>query len=188
MQPHAGRDLTLPLMISPLLVAAVFIALCSLIKEPARRNFSAIMMAGAGAAYLGGGLGVWEFPFCALITFLAYRGLADYRFIGMAWLLHAAWDVAHHFYGNPIVPFAPTSSAGCAICDVALAAWYLLGAPSIYPQAPAARRAPSTASPRPPSAAAVRRGDRQIIGDRMDRATARSRFSPPSPNGGGPER
>ena len=91
------------------------------------------MVAGAGAAYLGGGLGVWEFPFCALITVLAYRGLKDYRFIAVAWLLHAAWDVAHHLYGNPIVPFAPTSSAGCAICDVALAAWYFLGAPSIYP-------------------------------------------------------
>jgi len=47
----------------------------------------------------------------------------------VAWALHAAWDVVHHLYANPIVPFAPTSSAGCAICDFALAAWYLVGAP-----------------------------------------------------------
>lgn len=119
-------------MISPLIVAVLIIAACSLFDEPNRRNFSAILIAGAGAAYLNGGLGVWEFVFCALITFLAYRGLNDYRFIGIAWLLHTAWDVVHHFYGNPIVPFLPESSIGCAICDTGLALWYFMGAPSIY--------------------------------------------------------
>lgn len=129
---HVATQLSFPRMISPLIVAAVVVALCSFLKEPARRNFSAILIAGAGAAYLNGGLGVWEFPFCALITFMAYRGLKDYRFIGAAWLLHTIWDVAHHLYGNPIVPFVPSSSAGCAICDVGLALWYFFGAPSIY--------------------------------------------------------
>ncbi len=124
---------TLPLMISPLVVAGVFILLCGLLKEPARRRFSAIMIAGAGAAYLGGGFGVWEFGFCALITFIAYRGLQDYRFTAAGWVLHTLWDVAHHLYGNPIVPFLPMSSAGCAICDLGLAAWYFAGAPSPYP-------------------------------------------------------
>jgi hypothetical protein len=33
------------------------------------------------AAYLNGGLGIWELAFCALLTFLGYRGLQDYRFI-----------------------------------------------------------------------------------------------------------
>jgi len=132
MQLRTGRDVTVPPIISPLAVAVVFIAFCSLLKEPNRRNFSALMIAGAGAAYLGGGLGVSEFAFCALLTLLAYRGLQDYRFIGAAWVLHAAWDVVHHLYGNPIVPFVPTSSAGCAICDLALAAWYFPGAPSLY--------------------------------------------------------
>ena len=124
--------LTLPYMLSPLVVAAVFILLCGLLKEPRRQQFSAIMLAGAGAAYLGGGLGVWEFGFCALMTYIAYRGLQDYRFIATGWLLHTLWDVAHHLYGNPIVPFLPMSSAGCAICDLALAAWYFAGAPSPY--------------------------------------------------------
>ena len=124
-------ELTIPQLLSPLVVAAIFIALCSLLKEPSRQNFSAIMIAGAGAAYLSGGFGPWEFAFCALITFLAYRGLKDYRYIGAAWVLHTLWDIAHHLYGHPIVPFVPTSSAGCAICDLGLALWYFRGAPSI---------------------------------------------------------
>ena len=125
--------LTLPFILSPLVVAALFILLCALMKEPGRQRFSAIMIAGAGAAYLGGGLGAWEFGFCALLTFIAYRGLQDYRFIGAGWVLHTLWDVVHHLYGNPIVPFLPMSSAGCAICDLGLATWYFAGAPSPYP-------------------------------------------------------
>jgi hypothetical protein len=128
---HAKPALTIVDLISPLIGAAIFIAAFSLFKEPARRNFSAIMIAGAGAAYLNGGLGGWEFAFCALITYLAYQGLNDYRFIGAGWALHTAWDVLHHLYGNPIVPFVASSSAGCAICDTVLALWYFQGAPSI---------------------------------------------------------
>ena len=90
------------------------------------------MICGAGAAYLSGGLGPWEFAACTLFTFLAYRGLADYRFVGLGWLLHTGWDVVHYFYGNPIVPFSPTSSAGCAICDLFLAAWYFSGARPVF--------------------------------------------------------
>ncbi len=129
---HADMSLTILQMISPLFVAVLIIAGCSLFREPARQQFSALLIAGAGAAYLNGGLGGWEFGFCALLTFMAFRGLTDYRFIGAAWLMHTAWDVVHHLYGTPIVPFVPTSSAGCAICDAGLAAWYLYGAPSIY--------------------------------------------------------
>ena len=129
---YTAVPLTFLQIVAPLMVALGFISACSLLKEPGRRNFSAIMIAGAGAAYLNGGLGAWEFAFCALVTFIAYRGIKDYRFIAVGWLLHSIWDVAHHFYGTPIVPFIPTSSAGCAICDLGLAAWYFLGAPSIY--------------------------------------------------------
>ena len=125
-------ELTIPQVIAPLMVALAFIAACSLFKEPNRRSFSAIMSAGAGAAYLNGGLGGWEFAFCAVATFVAYSGLNDYRFLGVGWVLHTVWDVLHHLYGNPIVPFVPSSSAGCAICDLGLALWYFRGAPSIY--------------------------------------------------------
>jgi len=125
-------SLTVTEAISPVLVALVFIAACSRLKEPGRRNFSAIMIAGAGAAYLNGGFGGWEFAFCVLITYLAWLGFRDYRFIGLAWLLHTIWDVAHHLYGNPIVPFVPSSSAGCAICDLVIALWYFKGAPRMF--------------------------------------------------------
>jgi hypothetical protein len=125
--------ITLALSLSPLAIAGVSILLLALLREPARRRFSAILVAGAGAAYLSGGLGVWEFGFCALMTVVAYRGLEEYRFIGAAWVLHTLWDVAHHLWGHPIIPVLPMSSFGCAICDLGLAAWYFAGAPSPYP-------------------------------------------------------
>lgn len=118
-------------LIAPVIFACVFIAACSLLREPHRRNFSALMISGAGAAYLGGGLGLWEVAFCIVLTFFAYRGLSDYRFIAVAWLFHTGWDVIHDLYANPILPFAPTSSLGCAICDVVLAIWYFTGAPDV---------------------------------------------------------
>ncbi|PYU22172.1 MAG: hypothetical protein DMG30_15570 [Acidobacteria bacterium] len=46
-----------------------------------------------------------------------------HNFIGIGWLFHTGWDVLHHLYGNPIVPFVPTSSLGCAICDPVIAIW-----------------------------------------------------------------
>jgi hypothetical protein len=92
----------------------------------------AIVIAGAGAAYLNGGLGKWEFAFTTLMTYVAYRGLRSYNFIGVGWLLHAGWDVMHHLYGNPIVPFIPGSSLGCAICDPVIAISCFAGAPSVY--------------------------------------------------------
>ena len=119
--------------IPPVVIAAIYVTLSSLLKEPARRNFNAIMVAGAGAAYLsGGGLGVWEFAFTAAVTFCAYKGLQSYRFIGIGWVLHTCWDIVHHFYGNPIVPFEPLSSAGCAITDALIAIWFFADAPSVF--------------------------------------------------------
>lgn len=128
---HSLRELHLVDVVSPVVFAAVFIVAMSLVKEPARQRFNAIFVAGAGAAYLSGGLGLWEFGFTALITGLAYVGLRSYRFIGVAWLCHTGWDVMHHLFGNPIVSFAPTSSAGCAITDTLIAIWFLAEAPSI---------------------------------------------------------
>jgi Family of unknown function (DUF6010) len=94
----------------------------------------AIMIAGAGAAYLNGGLGIWEFVFTAVVTVCAYRGLHSYQWIGVGWVLHTGWDVMHYLYGSPIVPFFPSSSAGCAICDLVIAAWCFAGAPTLLPR------------------------------------------------------
>jgi Family of unknown function (DUF6010) len=119
-------------IVSALGVAIVWIAAFSLLREPVRHKLSAIMIAGAGAAYLSGGLGAWEFVACAAFTAVAYKGLDDYRFIGLGWVMHTCWDLVHHFHGHLIVPIAPDSSAGCAICDLLLGAWYFLGARSIF--------------------------------------------------------
>ena len=119
-------------ILGPVIVALVYISLSSLFKEPNRRSFNAIFIAGAGAAYLSGGFGIWEFVFLAIVTYCAYKGLRSYNFIGVGWLLHTGWDVLHHLYGNPIVPFVPESSFGCAITDPVIALWCFAGAPSVY--------------------------------------------------------
>lgn len=120
-------------ILGPIIVGVVYISLVSLFKEPNRRKFNAVFAAGAGAAYLsGGGFGIWEFAFTAVVTYLAYRGLGSYGFIGVAWLLHTVWDALHHLYGNPIIPFVEHSSLGCAICDPVIALWCFAGGPSVY--------------------------------------------------------
>ncbi len=119
--------------IMPVVIAMLIILLTSLIKEPARKKFNAVLIAGAGGAYLsGGGFGLWEMAFCGVLTVCAYNGLRSYRFIGIGWLLHTGWDILHHLYGNPILPFDLTSSLGCAICDPVLAVWCFAGAPSLW--------------------------------------------------------
>ncbi len=122
----------------PLLVAAVLLACLSIPPEPQRQRFSAVFVAGAGAAYLGGGFGPLELAFCTVVTLLAYRGLSDYRAIALAWVLHSLWDGAHDLWGQAILPFDPLSSYGCFVADFWLAAWYFAGAPS--PWRPAERR------------------------------------------------
>jgi len=68
-------------VLGPIIVAVVYISLCSLFEEPNRQNFNAIIIAGAGAAYLNGGFGVWEFAFLGVVTFCAYQWLRSYSFI-----------------------------------------------------------------------------------------------------------
>ncbi|MFF3514625.1 DUF6010 family protein [Streptomyces sp. NPDC002573] len=118
--------------VMPVVIGVLYALLNSLLREPHRRRVNALMIAGAGAVYIsGGGLGGWEFPFTALLTYVAYRGLEPWTFIGIGWLLHTAWDIVHHFKGSPIIPFAHSSSLGCAICDPVIALWCLRGGPSL---------------------------------------------------------
>ena len=128
--------------LGPAVGAVVFILVMSLVREPARQRFNAIFVAGAGAAYLNGGLGLWEFPFIAVATTAAYLGLSSYRFIALAWWLHTAWDVVHHLYGNPIWPWQPLSSFGCAVLDAIIGLWFFVGAPSFVPGRPRSRPSP----------------------------------------------
>jgi Family of unknown function (DUF6010) len=115
----------------PAIGALFFVLIMSRVREPARRNFNAILVAGTSCAYLSGGFGIWELAYPLLATPVVYAGLRSYRFIGVAWLMHAAWDLAHHFWGNPLWPFMPTSSWGCMIFDTIIAIWFLAGAPAL---------------------------------------------------------
>ncbi len=146
MNPYSVSSFHLSDGILSVLFVLVFIAASSLITDPNRRNFMAILIGGAGAAYLsGGGIGYWEFVFTAVVTVCAYKGLSSYRFIALGWILHTIWDLVHHFYGHPIIRSIPNSSAGCAIADSLLACWFFAGAPSIY----AIGKAHRGESPRP---------------------------------------
>jgi hypothetical protein len=128
---HETPPLYLADYLGPAFSAIVFVVLMSLVKEPARQRYNAILLAGAAGAYLSGGLGPWELIYPAVGTVVAYQGLRSYRFIGLGWLLHAGWDLVHHAYGHAIWPFMPTSSFGCMIFDTAIAVWFVAGAPSL---------------------------------------------------------
>src|SRR5262245_25550826 len=128
---HRGVPLEVADYVGPVVGGVVFVLVMSLLKEPTRRNFNAIFVAGAMGAYISGGLGLWELAFAGAGSFIAFRGLGSHRFIGIAWLMHSAWDLVHHFFGSPIWPFMETSSFGCCIFDAAIAVWFLAGAPSV---------------------------------------------------------
>ena len=130
--------------VGPAIAAGVFVLVMSLAHEPPRRTLNAILVAGAGGVYMsGGGFGVWELLYPIIATPVAYFGLRSYAFIGVAWLMHSCWDVAHHLWGNPLWPFMPTSSFGCMIFDALIALWFLAGAPSVFA---IARRSERTAT------------------------------------------
>lgn len=116
--------------VGPAIGAVAFVLIMSRVREPTRRTLNAVVVAGACGVYLNGGFGLWELAFPLIAMPVAYRGLASHRYIGVAWLMHAAWDLPHHFSGNPIWPFMPTSSFGCFEFDVLIAMWFLAGAPT----------------------------------------------------------
>ena len=128
---HNVAEFTFLNALSAIAIAFAFITIMSLLKEPTRQKVNALIIAGAGAVYWSGGLGLWEFLFGAIMIFVAFKGLKHKYFIGIGWLLHTVWDILHHLYGNPIVYLAPTSSAGCAVCDPVIAIWFFMGAPSV---------------------------------------------------------
>lgn len=132
MGTHTVPPFTLANAVAAVAIAVVFIAAMSLVKEPNRQKINAFIIAGAGSVYWSGGLGIWEFAFGTFMLFIAFKGLKHYYFIGIGWLLHTGWDILHHLYSHPIVYLEPSSSAGCAVCDPILAAWFFFGAPPIF--------------------------------------------------------
>lgn len=119
--------------VGPSVGAAVFVLGMSFVPEPTRRSLNTILVAGTCGVYLSGGFGLWELLYPALVTPIIFLGLRSYRYIGVAWLMHAAWDLPHHLWGNPIWPFMPASSFGCFVFDTLIAVWFLAGAPELVP-------------------------------------------------------
>jgi Family of unknown function (DUF6010) len=114
------------------LLVPIFITLMSLLKEPLRQKINAGLIAVAGGAYINAGLMPFDQLFNVLLVFIAYKGLQDYKFIALGWILHTCWDIVHHFYGNPIDPTMPDSTNVCAFFDPQIALWFYFGAPSIF--------------------------------------------------------
>jgi len=81
--------------IVPAIGAVVLVPVLSRIAEPARRTFNAIFVAGACGVSLGGGFSVWEIDRSAVSHAGCVYGTPVVPFIGLAWLMHAAWDLAH---------------------------------------------------------------------------------------------
>jgi hypothetical protein len=112
----------------PVVIALIWAGIFTFVPEPHRRRVNAILVAGAGAAYISGGrFGLGELAFTALLSAVAYLGLRSWNFIGIGWLLHTVWDILHHRGGAPLIPSLPDSSFGCAICDPVLALWCFTG-------------------------------------------------------------
>src|ERR1700681_1739364 len=128
--------------VGPALGALLFVALMSLVAEPTRRTLNAVILAGASGVYLSGGFGLWELTYPVIGAAIGFRALRSYRWIGLGWLIHAVWDIAHHLWGNPIWPFMPSSAFGCMIFDGMIAPWFLAGTPSFLK-----RPTPRCASP-----------------------------------------
>jgi MFS family permease len=149
-------------LFGPVLIGVLYAAANSFVPERHRRSFNALMIAGAGAAYLSGGaFGPVELVFTTVMTVVAFRGLGSWRWIGVGWLLHTAWDVAHHLRGEPLLPFAHDSSFGCAICDPVIALWCFAGGPSVRDVARRLQR----------RRAQVDTGRRRLTATNADRAT-----------------
>jgi hypothetical protein len=128
---HTTPSLVVMDYVGPAIGAAIFVVIMSLVREPTRRTVNAILVAGTCGVYLSGGFGLWELVYPVIAMPIVYRALASHRYIGAAWLMHSAWDLPHHFWGNPIWPFMPTSSFGCFEFDMLIAIWFLAGAPTI---------------------------------------------------------
>ena len=48
--------------VGPAIGAGVFVLIMSLVHEPARRTFNAVLIAGASGVYLSGGHAAWDLP------------------------------------------------------------------------------------------------------------------------------
>ena len=132
MNTHIVPDFTIMHFFIAVVFAPIFIAIMSLIKEPWRQKINAGLIAVAGGAYVNAGLAPFDQLFNVLLVVVAYEGLQNYKFIALGWILHACWDIVHHFYANPIDVTMPYSSGVCGFFDTFIAIWFFFNAPSVF--------------------------------------------------------
>lgn len=115
--------------IGPVLVGLVFVGVMSLVRDDGlRRRVNALVAAGASGTYLATGtFGPVELVLAAVVLVVAYQGFGAWHWIGVAWLLHTGLDLAHHGQGVELLPWAPGSAFGCAVCDPVIALWCFAG-------------------------------------------------------------
>jgi hypothetical protein len=132
MQTQIVPEFTVANFILAIILAPIFITIMSLIKEPLRQKINAGLLAVAGGAYINAGIMPFDQMFNVLLVIISYKGLQNYKYIALGWILHTFWDIVHHFYGNSIDPSIPSSTNVCAFFDVFIATWFYFGAPSIF--------------------------------------------------------
>jgi hypothetical protein len=129
-----GRDQVAQIMsvVGPIFVALDYISLCSLFGEPGRRNFNAIMIAGAGAAYSKGVSASGSSPLPPLSPSALSGGSGPTTGSASDGCYIPAGTCRITSTGNPIVPFVADSSFACAVCDPVIALWCFAQAPSVH--------------------------------------------------------
>jgi|GEM_PF-358698 len=132
---HSPPPLVWMDLLGPIPAAFLLVTVLSRLPRNVSLKLNALGVVGAGAAYIGHGLGVVELLYTAVASMvLGWWALHSFRVIGLGWLMHVAWDVVHHAVATPIWPFLPSSSASCAVFDTVLAVWLLADAPVIGPK------------------------------------------------------
>ena len=118
-------------ILPPIGQSLIFVFLISIIREPYRQRSMAIMLALAGGVYINNAYQLMPEIFALVIAIFSLLGLKNYKFIGIGWLLHSAYDWIHYTNGFPMINHAPGSAFGCAIFDIGIAVYFFFNAPNL---------------------------------------------------------
>jgi hypothetical protein len=103
-----------------------------LFEYQVRLNLTSLMLALCAGCYMNGPYGRLESAGGLFFYLCAYFGLHNPAWLGLGWLIHGIVDAFHHHADYPIVHWMWFSSVGCAAMDPILAAYFFMGAPTIF--------------------------------------------------------
>lgn len=119
-------------ILPPIGQSLIFVFLISIIREPYRQRLMAIMLALAGGVYMNNAYQLMPGIFALVMACFSFLGLNNYKFIGIGWLLHSAYDWVHYSNGFPMINDVPGSAFGCAIFDIGIAIYFFFNAPNLF--------------------------------------------------------